>query len=118
MLFDPDSGCTSPHSIDGVAFCVGTWTTSRISMVQVGQMVLDHYIQGTPRSTCSRTKQGTGPMSRSAIVSPLLIVDDVMVWSNGHRCYVLVECSARCELSGYDFDALHVVLEASTSDTL
>ena len=24
----------------------------------------------------------------------------------------------RCELGGYDFDALHVVLEASTSDTL
>ena len=33
-------------------------------------------------------------------------------------CYVLVEHSARCEPGGYDSDALHVVLEACTSDTL
>ena len=33
-------------------------------------------------------------------------------------CYILVERSARRELDGYDFDALHVVLEACASDTL
>ena len=33
-------------------------------------------------------------------------------------CYVLVECSARHELDGYDSIALHVVLEAYASDTL
>ena len=33
-------------------------------------------------------------------------------------CYVLVEFSAQRELGGYDFDALHIVLEASASDTL
>ena len=43
VLLDPGSRCASPHSIDGVTFCVDTWSTSRISMVQVGQMVLDHY---------------------------------------------------------------------------
>ena len=43
MLLDPGSGCTSPLSIDGVAFGVVTWLTSRISMVQVGQTVLDRY---------------------------------------------------------------------------
>ena len=32
-------------------------------------------------------------------------------------CYVLVECSARLELDGYDFVVWHVVLEASASDT-
>ena len=43
MLLDPGSGCASPLSIDGVAFGAGTWLTSRISTVQVGQMVLDRY---------------------------------------------------------------------------
>ena len=43
VLLDPGSGCASPHSIEGVAFGVSTWSTSRISTVQVGQMVLDHY---------------------------------------------------------------------------
>ena len=43
MLLDPGSGCASPLSIDGIAFGVVTWSTSRFSMVQVGQMVLDHY---------------------------------------------------------------------------
>ena len=32
-------------------------------------------------------------------------------------CYVLVEHSAQLERDGYDFDALHIVLEAYTSDT-
>ena len=43
MLLDPGSGCASPLSIDGVAFGVGTWSTSRFSTVQVGQTVLDRY---------------------------------------------------------------------------
>ena len=43
MLLDTGSGCTSPLSIDGIAFGVVTWSTSRISTVQVGQTVLDHY---------------------------------------------------------------------------
>ena len=43
MLLDPGSGCTSPLSIDGVAFGVATWSTSRIPTVQVGQTVLDRY---------------------------------------------------------------------------
>ena len=43
VLLDPGSGCTSPLSIDGVAFGVITWSTSRISTVQVGQTVLDRY---------------------------------------------------------------------------
>ena len=34
------------------------------------------------------------------------------------HCYILVECSAQHELDGYDFDTLHVVLEACASDTL
>ena len=60
-----------------------------------------------------------GMMSQSASISPLLIVDDTIVWSNGHwtDCYVLVECSAWREQDGYGFDALHVVLEAYASDT-
>ena len=33
-------------------------------------------------------------------------------------CYILVEHSAQCELDGYDFDTLHIVLEAYASDTL
>ena len=33
-------------------------------------------------------------------------------------CYILVEHSARCELDGYNFNALHIVLEAYTSDAL
>ena len=43
MLLDPGSGCASPLSIDGVAFGVVTWSTSRFSTVQVGQTVLDCY---------------------------------------------------------------------------
>ena len=43
VLLDTGSGCASPLSIDGVAFGVGTWSTSRVSTVQVGQTVLDHY---------------------------------------------------------------------------
>ena len=43
MLLDTGSGCASPLSIDGVAFGVGTWSTSRELMVQVGQTVLDRY---------------------------------------------------------------------------
>ena len=31
-------------------------------------------------------------------------------------CYVLVECSTQCELDGYNFNALHIVLQAYTSD--
>ena len=46
MLLDPGSGCASPLSIDGVAFGVGTWSTSRFSTVQVGQAVLDRYNAG------------------------------------------------------------------------
>ena len=46
MLLDPSSGCASPLSIDGVAFGVGTWSTSGISTVQVGQTVLDRYTMG------------------------------------------------------------------------
>ena len=38
--------------------------------------------------------------------------------SIGSGCYVLVKRSARRELDGYDFDALHAVLEAYASDTL
>ena len=44
MLLGTGSGCASPLSIDGVAFGVGTWLTSRVSTVQVGQTVLDRYI--------------------------------------------------------------------------
>ena len=43
VLLDTGSGCASPLSIDGVAFGVGTWSTSRILTVQVGQTVLDRY---------------------------------------------------------------------------
>ena len=43
MLLDTGSGCASPLSIDGVAFGVGTWSTSRFLTVQVGQTVLDRY---------------------------------------------------------------------------
>ena len=43
MLLDTGSGCASPLSIDGVAFGVGTWSTSRVLTVQVGQTVLDRY---------------------------------------------------------------------------
>ena len=43
MLLDPGSRCASPHSIDGVAFGVVAWLTSRILTVQVGQTVLDCY---------------------------------------------------------------------------
>ena len=43
VLLDPGSGCASPLSIDSITFGVVTWSTSRISMVQVGQMVLDRY---------------------------------------------------------------------------
>ena len=43
MLLDTGSGCASPLSIDGVAFGVGAWSTSRVSTVQVGQTVLDRY---------------------------------------------------------------------------
>ena len=43
MLLDPGSGCTSPLSIDGVAFGVVTRSTSRFLTVQVRQTVLDHY---------------------------------------------------------------------------
>ena len=32
-------------------------------------------------------------------------------------CYVLVECSARLELNGYDFVVWHVALEACASST-
>ena len=46
MLLDPGSGCASPLSIDGVAFGVVTWSTSRFLTVQVGQTVLDCYIVG------------------------------------------------------------------------
>ena len=49
MLLDPGSGCASPLSIDGIAFGVVTWSTSRISTVQVGQMVLDHYKEDIQR---------------------------------------------------------------------
>ena len=37
------SRCASPLSIDGITFGVVTWSTSRISMVQVRQTVLDRY---------------------------------------------------------------------------
>ena len=40
---DPSSGCTSPHSIDGVALGSIVWSTSRIVLVQVRQTALDHY---------------------------------------------------------------------------
>ena len=33
-------------------------------------------------------------------------------------CYVLEEHSAQLEQYGYDFGALHIALEAYTSDTL
>ena len=46
VLLDPGSRCASPLSIDGVAFGVVTWLTSRIPTVQVGQTVLDHYTSG------------------------------------------------------------------------
>ena len=45
-------------------------------------------------------------------------VGSFMALGMGGHCYILVECSARHELGGYDSDALHVVLEACTSDTL
>ena len=49
MLLDTGSGCASPLSIDGVAFGVVTWLTSRFSTVQVGQTVLDCYKYGIVR---------------------------------------------------------------------
>ena len=51
VLLDPGSGCASPLSIDGVAFGVVTWSTSRFLTVQVGQTVLDRY---TKRRTKGR----------------------------------------------------------------
>ena len=33
-------------------------------------------------------------------------------------CYILVGHLARLERGGYDFDTLHIVLEAYASDTL
>ena len=63
MLLDPGSGCASPLSIDGVAFGVGTWSTSRISTVQVGQTVLDRYSVGdvdVAGRLKSRTRGGSG----------------------------------------------------------
>ena len=51
VLLDPSSGCASPLSIDGVAFGVGTWSTSRFLTVQVGQTVLDRYT-GRPQFKC------------------------------------------------------------------
>ena len=44
MLLDTGSRCASPLSIDGVAFGVGTRSTSRVLTVQVGQTVLDRYM--------------------------------------------------------------------------
>ena len=46
VLLDTGSGCASPLSIDGVVFGVTTWSTSRVSTVQVGQTVLDRYTPG------------------------------------------------------------------------
>ena len=43
VLLDPSSRCASPHSIDGVTLEDIVWSTSRIVLVQVGQMLLDHY---------------------------------------------------------------------------
>ena len=54
VQLDPGSGCTSPHSIDGVAFGVGTWSTSRISTVQVGQTVLDRYTDANEEITAGQ----------------------------------------------------------------
>ena len=41
----------------------------------------------------------------------------VMTTLSKGKCYVLVEHLARLEQCGYDFDALHIALEACASDT-
>ena len=87
VLLDPGSGCTSPLSIDGVAFGVVTWSTSRIPTVQVRQTVLDRYT----------------------------LVVSMCQW--GALCYVQVECLAQLELAGYDQVALPIVNGASASGT-
>ena len=56
VLLDTGSGCASPLSIDGVAFGVGTWSTSRVLMVQVGQTVLDRYMKVLDRNVTWLTK--------------------------------------------------------------
>ena len=42
----------------------------------------------------------------------LICVQDEKTW-----CYILVECLTQLEQYGYEFNALHVVLEACTLDT-
>ena len=81
MLLDPGSGCASPHSIDGVAFGVGTWSTSRISTVQVGQMVLDHYIT----SYISSTTYAAGGLSLFPHRFPLLSISHIAFTVFYHR---------------------------------
>ena len=56
VLLDPGSGCASPLSIDGVAFGVGTWSTSRFSKVQVRQTVLDRYIDDDLPQLCVQAR--------------------------------------------------------------
>ena len=43
----------------------------------------------------------------------LICVQDEKTW-----CYILVECLTQLEQYGYDFNALHVVLEVCTLDTI
>ena len=76
MLLDPGSGCTSPLSIDGVAFGVGTWSNSRFSMVQVGQTVLDCYIAALGLNTSLRWQKGDevlGLANGVSIITKLLV---------------------------------------------
>ena len=82
MLLDPGSGCTSPLSIDGVAFGVVTWSTSRFSTVQVGQTVLDRYTRLLDRCYALTGRSSRLEVSLSGVGSGLsaLATCDADVW--------------------------------------
>ena len=91
MLLDPGSGCASPLSIDGVAFCVSTWSTSRFSTVQVGQTVLDRYRLNEGHSHSSEIFPGatminTGP--------------DLYLFLAG-LLWVIFSCTTAAEFAGW-----------------
>ena len=74
MLLDPGSGCASPLSIDGVTFGVGTWSTSRVSTVQVGQTVLDRYRAGLLMWHCFCNEKGVREEERAPATQDLVSV--------------------------------------------
>ena len=74
VLLDPGSGCASPLSIDGIAFGVVTWSTSRISTVQVRQTVLDHY---TKRHGPFKIRKVLSPITYQLELPPQWKIHDV-----------------------------------------